>query len=121
MEQNGASEVSIVLVEKFIQRAQPERDSQTSVAQIQMVRHLLKQKEALDNDGIYNDLQELMDGYTARKVSEDDVPPPYEDTDRPPKPHSSYKQQTPKPEQRPRTPPAPPPRRPSGPHIRPPS
>ncbi len=97
LEQNGASEDSIGLVEKFIHRAQPERDSQTSVAQIQMVRHQLKQKEALDNDAIYNDLQELMDGYTARKVSEDDVPPAYEDTDRRPKPHSYYKQQKTKP------------------------
>jgi polyribonucleotide nucleotidyltransferase len=93
LEQNGANEVSITLVEKFIQRAQSERDSATNVAQIQMVRHLLKQKEALDNDAVYNDLQELMDSYTTRRVSDDDVRPAYEEAENRPKPHSYYKQQ----------------------------
>ncbi|HEY7985260.1 MAG TPA: hypothetical protein VID73_13870 [Ktedonobacterales bacterium] len=92
LEQNGANEDSITLVEKFVQRAQSERDSATNVAQIQMVRHLLKQKEALDNDAIYNDLQELMDSYTTRRISEDEVRPAYEEDNRP-KPHSYYKQQ----------------------------
>lgn len=93
LEQNGANEDSIILVDKFIQRAQSERDSSTSVAQVQMVRHLLKQREALDNDAIYNDLQELMDSFTARRLSDDEVRPAYEDTDHRPKPHSFYKQQ----------------------------
>jgi len=93
LEQNGAHEDSISLVEKFIARAESERDSATSVAQVQMVKHLLRQKEALDNDAIYNDLQELMDGYTAKKPSEDEVRPAYEDNERHPKPHSYYRQQ----------------------------
>ncbi len=93
LEQNGASEESVTLVEKFIHRAQSERDSQTNVAQIQMVRHLLKQKEALDNDAVYNDLQELMDSFSTRRVSDDDVRPAYEEADHRPKPHSYYKQQ----------------------------
>jgi hypothetical protein len=97
LEQNGAHEDSITLVEKFIRRAQSERDSTTSVAQVQMVRHLLKQKEALDNDAIYNDLQELMDNYTSRRVSDDEVRPEYEETDRRPRPHSFYRQQKTKP------------------------
>jgi len=91
LELNGASEDSVELVAKFIKRAESERDSQTSVAQVMMVRHLLRQREALDNDAIYNDLQELMDGYESRRVSEDDVRPAYEDTDRRPRPHSYYK------------------------------
>jgi hypothetical protein len=97
LEQNGAHEDSISLVDKLISRAESERDSQTSVPQIMMLKHLLRQKEALDNDAIYNDLQELMDGFTARKVSDDEVRPAYEDTDRRPKPHSYYKQQKAKP------------------------
>lgn len=91
LEQNGASEDSISLVEKFIQRAESERDSDTSVPQVQMIRHLLRQKEALDNDAIYNDFQELMDAYTSRRISDDAVRPAYEDTERRPKPHSYYK------------------------------
>ncbi len=91
LELNGASEDSVELVEKFIKRAESERDSQTSVAQVMMVRHLLRQREALDNDAIYNDLQELMDGYESRRISEDEVRPAYEDTERRPRPHSYYR------------------------------
>lgn len=91
LEQNGASEDSIELVEKFMKRAEFERESQTSVPQVMMIRHLLKQREALDSDAIYNDLQELLDPFEARRVSEDDVRPAYEDNDRRPKPHSYYR------------------------------
>lgn len=91
LEQNGASEDSIELVEKFMKRAESERESATSVPQVMMIRHLLKQREALDSDAIYNDLQELMDTFDSRRVSEDDVRPAYEDNDRRPKPHSYYR------------------------------
>lgn len=91
LEQNGANEDSIVLVEKFMKRAESERESATSVPQVMMLRHLLKQREALDSDAIYNDLQELMDTFDSRRVSEDDVRPAYEDNDRRPKPHSYYR------------------------------
>jgi hypothetical protein len=93
LEENGASEDSVALVEKFIERAESERYSETSVPQVQMIRHLLRQKEALDNDAIYNDFQELMDIYTSRRISDDAVRPAYEDTERRPRPHSFYKQQ----------------------------
>lgn len=91
LEQNGASEDSIELVEKFVKRAESERESQTSVPQVMMIRHLLKQREALDSDAIYNDLQELMDTFESRRISEDDVRPAYEENDRRPKPHSYYR------------------------------
>lgn len=91
LEQNGASEDSITLVEKFLARAESERESRTSVAQSMMIRHLLKQKEALDSDAIYNDLQELLDGYDARRVADDDVRPAYEDTERHPRSHNYYR------------------------------
>ena len=93
LEQNGAHEDSITLVEKFIQRSESERDSTTSVAQVAMLRHLLRQKEALDSDAIYNDLQELMDQFDARRASDDAVRPAYEDDERHPKSHKFYKQQ----------------------------
>lgn len=91
LELNGASEDSITLVEKFIKRAEFERESRTSVPQVMMVRHLLRQKEALDDDAIYNDLQELMTGFESRRIAEDDVRPAYEDNDHRPKPHSYYR------------------------------
>lgn len=91
LEQNGAHEDSIALVEKFMKRAESERNSATSVPQIMMLRHLLRQRDALDNFSIYNDLQELMSDIDARKVRDDEVRPAYEDDDRRPKPKSYYK------------------------------
>ncbi|MBF6591674.1 MAG: hypothetical protein IVW57_14270 [Ktedonobacterales bacterium] len=91
LELNGANEDTIALVDKFLKRAESERDSQTSVPLVMMVRHLLRQKEALDGDAIYNDLQELMDNNEARKTQDDDVRPAYEDSSRQPRPKSYYK------------------------------
>ena len=91
LEHIGGNEASIELVDKFIARAESERNSQTSVPQVMMLRHLLRQREALDNDAIYNDLQELMDDFDKRRVAEDDVRPAYEDNERHPRPRSYYK------------------------------
>ena len=91
LEQNGANEATIDLVDKFIKRAESERMSQTSVAQVMMLRALLRQREALDNYDVYNDLQELMSEYDARRVNEDEVRPAYEDNERHPRPHSYYR------------------------------
>jgi hypothetical protein len=88
LELNGASEDSVDFVEKYIKRAESERDSNTSVAQVMMVRHLLRRPEAVDSDKIYNDLQELMSGFEARRLSEDEVRPAYEDNERHPRPRA---------------------------------
>lgn len=93
LELNGAHEDSITLVEKFLKRAEFERNSATSVTQIMMVRHLLRQREALDSDAVYNDLQELITGIESRRavrVEDDAVRPAYEE-ERAPRPKSYYK------------------------------
>ena len=90
LEQNGANEDSITMVEKFLKRAESERMSQVAVPQVMMLRHLLRQREALDNYAIYNDLQEIMSDFDERRARDDDVRPAYEDEHRP-KPHSYYK------------------------------
>ena len=94
LEENGANEKSIELVEKFLKRAESERYSATSVPQIMMLRHLIKQREALDNFEVYNDLQELMGEIEGRRASrdEDAAPAAYEEEHRP-KPKSYYKAQ----------------------------
>ncbi|HEX6544052.1 MAG TPA: hypothetical protein VF040_20020 [Ktedonobacterales bacterium] len=91
LEQNGASEDSIALVDKFIKRAESERHSTTSFSQMMMLRHLLRQREAIDNYAIYNDLQEIIDGIEGRRGSDDDVRPAYEDNDRHPRSRNYYK------------------------------
>jgi hypothetical protein len=92
LEQNGASEDSIELVERFLKRAEPERNSSTSISQVMMLRHLLRQKDTADNYNIYNDLQELMSEIEARRASDDDVRPAYEEEHKP-RPKSYYKAQ----------------------------
>lgn len=91
LEQNGASEDSVDFVEKFLKRAESERNSSTSVAQQMMLRHLLRQREALDNFAIYNDLQEIMTEHDERRARDEDVRPAWEDNERRPKPKSYYK------------------------------
>ena len=92
LEQNGASEDSIDLVDKFIKRAESERNSSTSFSQMMMLRHLLRQREAIDNLAIYNDLQEIIDGVDNRRAADDDdVRPAYEDNERHPRSRQYYK------------------------------
>lgn len=92
LEQNGASEDSITMIEKFLDRAESERDSSTSVPMAMMIKHLLRQREALDNDAIYNDLQEVLDG-AARPARDPEAEPFAWEEDHKPRPHSFYKQQ----------------------------
>lgn len=92
LELNGANEDSITLVEKFIGRAEPERESDMSVTQVMMIRHLLRQREALDSHPIYDDLQELMSEIEARRSARnDDAARPAWEEEKQPRPKSYYK------------------------------
>ncbi|HEX8732549.1 MAG: hypothetical protein KGO05_06850 [Chloroflexota bacterium] len=92
LELNGASEDSVALVEKFITRAEPERESDMSVTQVMMIRHLLRQREALDSHAIYDDLQELMSEIEARRnARNDDAVRPAWEEEKQPRPKSYYK------------------------------
>ena len=90
LEEHGAHEDSIAMVDKLITRAEPDRDSQISVPQVQLIRHMLRQREVLDNYNIYDDLQELMGDYEERPREERSE---LEEDEHRPKPHSFYRQQ----------------------------
>lgn len=92
LEHNGASEDSVAFVEKFIKRAEPERDADMSVTQSVMIRHLLRQREALDNYAIYDDLQELVSEMENRRaVRDEDAARPAWEEENAPKPKSYYR------------------------------
>lgn len=92
LEQNGASEDSVNFVEKFVRRAEPERDMDMSVTQSTMIRHLLRQREALDNYAIYDDLQELVSELENRRtVRDEDAARPAWEEEKAPRPKSYYK------------------------------
>jgi hypothetical protein len=90
LEHQGAHEDSISMVDKLIKRAEPDRDSPLNVPQVQMIRHMLRQREVLDNYTIYNDLQELMSDFEDRPREERAE---IEEDEHRPKPHSYYREQ----------------------------
>lgn len=89
----GAHDDSMDLVEKLIKRAEPAKGDRTNIAQVQVLRHMLRMREASDNYNIYNDLQELISERDETEIStrEDEAPAAYVDTERHPRPRSFYK------------------------------
>ena len=89
----GAHDDSMDLVDKLLKRAETARDDKTNISQVQVLRHMLRMREASDNYNIYNDLQELLSERDEMEVSarEDAAPEAYIDTERHPKPRSFYR------------------------------
>ncbi|HKV58116.1 MAG TPA: hypothetical protein VJO32_07535 [Ktedonobacteraceae bacterium] len=89
----GAHDDSMDLVEKLLRKAEPAKSDKTNIAQIQVLRHMLRMPEVIDNYNIYNDLQELLSEKEEFEVSqrEDAAPAAYIDTERHPRPKSFYK------------------------------
>ena len=89
----GAHDDSMDLVETLLKRAEPAKTDKTNIAQVQVLRHMLRMREVSDNYNIYNDLQELLSERDEFEVSthEDAAPAAYVDTERHPKPKSFYK------------------------------
>jgi hypothetical protein len=90
----GAHDDSMDLVEKLLKKAEPARHDKTSINQVQVLRHMLRMPETLDNYNIYNDLQELISERDETEIAsrEDAAPAAYIDTERRPKPKSFYKE-----------------------------
>lgn len=89
----GAHDDSMDLVDKLLKRAEEARDDKTNISQVQVLRHMLRMREASDNYNIYNDLQELLSERDEMEASarEDAAPEAYIDTERHPKPRSFYR------------------------------
>lgn len=89
----GAHDDSMDLVEGLLQKAEPTMHDKTNIPQVQVLRYMLKTREAHDNYNIYNDLQELISEREETEVSarEDSAPAAYVDTERHPRPKSFYK------------------------------
>jgi hypothetical protein len=89
----GAHDDSMDLVESLIRKAEPTKNDKTNIQHVQVLRYMLKTREAIDNYNIYNDLQELISERDETEVSarEDSAPAAYIDTERHPRPKSFYK------------------------------
>jgi hypothetical protein len=95
LESIGAHDDSMALIEKLLKKAEPAKDDKTNTTQIQVLRHMLRMREVIDNYNIYNDLQELISERDETDIlaREDAAPAAYVDTERRPKPRSYYKAQ----------------------------
>jgi hypothetical protein len=95
LENIGAHDDSMDLVEKLLSRSEAAKDDKTNITQVNVLRHMLKMREASDNYNIYNDLQELISERDESEVAakEDSTLAAYVDTERHPKPKSYYKSQ----------------------------
>lgn len=91
----GAHDDSMDLVEKLLKKSEPARNDRTNINQVQVLRHMLRMNEVIDNYNIYNDLQELISERDETEIAsrEDSAPAAYVDTERHPKPKSYYKAQ----------------------------
>ena len=89
----GAHDDSMELVEKLLRKAEPAKGDKTNIAQVQVLRHMLRMPEVSANYNIYNDLQELLSEKEEFEISarEDAAPAAYVDTERHPRPKSFYK------------------------------
>ncbi|HEX6552676.1 MAG TPA: hypothetical protein VF026_07940 [Ktedonobacteraceae bacterium] len=95
LESIGAHDDSVDLVDKLLQRTLVAKDDKTNITQVNVLRHMLRMREASDNYNIYNDLQELISERDEAEVAsrEDASLAAYVDTERHPKPKSYYKAQ----------------------------
>lgn len=89
----GAHDDSMELVEKLLRKTEPARADPTSISQLQVLRHMTRMPEVIDNYNVYNDLQELLSERDDIEIQsrEDAAPAAYVDTERHPKPKSFYK------------------------------
>jgi hypothetical protein len=96
LERRGARPETLALVDRFIAQAEAERDNPLSISQPMILRHLLGQRDVLNNEVIHMDMLALAGDLDERRPvrNEDDAPDATVDTDR--RPHhlrSYYKKQ----------------------------
>ncbi len=89
----GAHDDSMDLVEKLLKKSETAKGDRTSISLPQVLRHMMRMSEVIDNYNIYNDLQELSSERDEIEVAsrEDAAPAAYEDAERRPKPKSFYR------------------------------
>src|SRR5579884_3193397 len=90
LENIGAHDDSMDLVEKLLKKSEAARNDRTNISQMQVLRHMMRMPEVNDNYNIYNDLQELASERDEIDIAsrEDAAPAAYEETERRPKPKS---------------------------------
>ena len=96
LEQRGATPATIGVLDRLITLAEPQQDNPLSITQSMVVRHLLKQREVLNNEAVHMDILALAGDLDDRRPvrNEDAAPDATTDMDkRPQHLRSFYKKQ----------------------------
>ena len=87
---------TLVVLDRLIAQAEPEQDNPLSISQQMVVRHLLRQRDVLNNEAVHMDILGLAGDLEDRRPARDDADVPDATTDadrRPQHLHSFYKKQ----------------------------
>ena len=76
LERRGANDATLQVLDKLIAQAEPERDNPLSVSQPMMFRHLLRQRDVLNNPTVEMDILALAGDFDEQRPPrrEDDMP-----------------------------------------------
>jgi len=92
LERRNARPETLALLARFISQAEPEQDSQLSVTQPMILRHMLRQRDVLNNEAVTMDLLAIAGDLDERRAlrSEDDAPDATVDAERRPQHDKAY-------------------------------
>lgn len=96
LERRGAKPETLATIDRYIVQAEPQQDSPLSISQSMILRHLLSQRDVLNDEAIHMDILGLAGDLEERRPArnDDDVPDATIDTDRRPQHlRSFYKKQ----------------------------
>jgi hypothetical protein len=102
----GAHPETLALLDRYIAQAEPERDNQLSITQAMILRHLLGQREVLNNETVHMDLLGLAGDLDERRPvrADSDLPDATDDTDHGPQHLKSFYRRQKEKERQPRRP-----------------
>jgi hypothetical protein len=92
LQRRGATPATIAVLNRLITQAEPERDNPLAISQQMMLRHLLRQRDVLNNEAVRMDLLGLAGDLDEQRPvrRDDDMPDATTDTDRRPQHLRSY-------------------------------
>lgn len=96
LEDRGARPETLAVLDRLIMQAEPERDNPLTITQSMMVRHLLRQRDVLNNEDVRMDILALAGDLDEQRPArrDEDVPDATVDSDKKPQHlHSYYKKQ----------------------------
>ncbi len=92
LERRGAKPETITVLDRIILQAEPERDNPLSISQPMMLRHLLRQRDVLNNEAVHMDILALAGDLDERRPArrEDEMPDATVDQDTRPQHTRAY-------------------------------